>query len=105
MQAVLNHLVLTAQLQERNAVRYTPAGLPAIDLVLKHESALSEDGQPRKVVLEMRAVAIGQITRVLSALALGSQACFGGFLASARNGRGVVFHLTQIDAVPSQPLE
>jgi hypothetical protein len=36
------------------APRYTPAGLPALDLVLKHESTVSEDGQPRKVSMEMR---------------------------------------------------
>ena len=47
---------------ERGALRYTPAGLPALDLSLKHESEVSEDGQPRKVSLEIRAVAIGEIT-------------------------------------------
>ncbi|HEX6362976.1 MAG TPA: primosomal replication protein N, partial [Albitalea sp.] len=31
----MNRLVLQAQLVERAAVRYTPAGLPALDLVLK----------------------------------------------------------------------
>ncbi|MEO8805817.1 MAG: primosomal replication protein N, partial [Burkholderiaceae bacterium] len=28
----MNRLVLTAQLLERGALRYTPAGLPALDL-------------------------------------------------------------------------
>ena len=55
----MNRLVLAAQLVERGALRYTPAGLPALDLSLKHESEVSEDGQPRKVSLEIKAVAIG----------------------------------------------
>ena len=63
------------QLVERGALRYTPAGLPALDLSLKHESEVSEDGQPRKVSMEIKAVAIGAITQQLAALALGSAAC------------------------------
>jgi primosomal replication protein N len=76
-------------------LRYTPAGLPALDLVLQHESEATEDGQRRKVSLELRAVAIGaQITRQLDALALGASGVYTGFLGAARNGRGVVFHVT-----------
>jgi primosomal replication protein N len=81
---------------ERAAVRYTPAGLPALDLSLKHESQATENGHPRKVSLELRAVAIGEITRQAGQLAVGSQAQFAGFLAAARNGRGIVFHITAI---------
>jgi primosomal replication protein N len=93
----MNRLVLAATLTERAAVRYTPAGLPALDLVLKHESEVSEDGQARKVSMDIKAVAIGGITRQLGALALGVSATFAGFLASGRNGRGLVFHITALD--------
>lgn len=93
----MNRLVLQAQLLERAALRYTPAGLPALDLVLKHESEVSENGHPRKVSLEMRSVAIGEITQPLGKLELGATCTFAGFLAAARNGRGVVFHVTALD--------
>jgi len=93
----MNRLVLAATLAERGAVRYTPAGLPALDLMLKHESEVSEDGVPRKVSLDIRAVAIGAITRRVAALALGSPVTFAGFLAAGRNGRGQVFHITALD--------
>jgi len=93
----MNRLVLSAQLVERGALRYTPAGLPALDLSLKHESEVSENGQPRKVSVEIRALAIGDIVTALSALALGSQGQFAGFLASSRNGRFLRFHVTSID--------
>jgi primosomal replication protein N len=82
---------------ERAALRYTPAGLPALDLSLKHESEVSEDGQPRKVSMEMRAVAIGAITRSLLPLELGAAGLFGGFVTSARNGRGLLFHITSVE--------
>jgi primosomal replication protein N len=93
----LNRLVLTASLLERGAMRYTPAGLPALDLSLKHESEVSENGQPRKVSLEIKALAIGDVTDKLSAAALGSNGQFGGFLAAMRNGRGIRFHITAVD--------
>ncbi len=92
----MNRMVLSAQLVERGVVRYTPAGLPAIDCRLQHESTLTEDGQPRKVSLEIKALAIGAIARPLGTLVLGSFALFGGFLASARNGRGLLFHITAL---------
>lgn len=93
----MNRLVLDATLVERAALRYTPAGLPALDLSLKHESTVTEDGQPRKVSMEMRALAIGAITQGLVPLALGTAALFGGFLTSTRNGRGLLFHITSVE--------
>ncbi len=92
----MNRLVLSAQLVERGAVRYTPAGLPALDLSLKHESQVTEDGQPRKVSMEIRAVAIGAITRQLLPLAIGSNGLYAGFLTASRNGRGLSFHVTEV---------
>jgi primosomal replication protein N len=92
----MNRLVLAATLVERAAVRTTPAGLPALDLLLKHESEVSEDGLPRKVSLEIKAVAIGAVSRPAGAMALGSAATFAGFLGATRNGRGLVFHITAI---------
>ncbi|MBC7480873.1 MAG: primosomal replication protein N [Rhizobacter sp.] len=93
----MNRLVLTAQLLERAALRYTPAGLPALDLSLKHESQVTQDGQARQVWFDIRARAIGEITQRVSSLELGSTHGFAGFLGSARNGRGVVFHVTELD--------
>ena len=94
----MNRLILAAELVERGSTRYTPAGLPALDLGLKHDSEVMEDRQPRKLNLMMRAVAIGEITRAIAALPLGQVATFAGFVAASRNGRGLVFHVTAVDA-------
>jgi len=96
----MNRLVLSATLVQRSAPRYTPAGLPALDLSLQHESTVSEDGQPRKVSMEMRAVAIGAATQPLAALALGAGATFAGFVTPTRNGRGLLFHVNTVEVVP-----
>ena len=93
----MNRLVLSATLVQRSALRFTPAGLPALDLGLAHQSTVSEDGQPRMVSMEMRAVAIGAITQPVAGLALGAPSVFAGFVSSARNGRGLVFHVTSVE--------
>jgi len=96
-------MVLSAQLLERGAVRYTPAGLPAIDCRLVHASTVTEDGQPRQVSLEIKALGIGAIARPLGAMALGSTGLFAGFLATARNGRGLLFHITELTPGAFEP--
>lgn len=98
----MNRLVLAAQVVERRSLRYTPAGLPACDLSLRHESQLSESGQARKVTLELRAIGIGEIARGLERLAIGSQATFAGFLSAARNGKGSLFHITEYELDEAQ---
>ena len=93
----MNRTVLSAQLVQRGALRYTPAGLPALDLSLKHESQVTQDGQPRRVSVEIKARAVGAIVQRLAGLEMGSEHGFAGFLGSQRNGRGVIFHVTELD--------
>jgi len=94
----LNHLVLQAQVQELGLVRYTPAGLTALDMCLKHESQVQEAGSLRKVSMEIKAVAIGEVSKRIQALGIGGMARFTGFLTNQRNGRGMIFHITELDA-------
>ena len=95
----MNRLVLSAQVLERGALRYTPAGLPARDLVLKHQSEVEQDGPPRKISIEVKALAIGAIGARIDTLGLDGQATFAGFVAAGRNGRGWVFHITEFEPV------
>ena len=71
----------------------------ALDLGLKHEGEAQEAGRPRKVSMEIKAVAIGDICKRLQALGAGGQARFSGFLSNQRNGRGIVFHVTAVEAI------
>jgi len=93
----MNRVLLTAQIIERKALRYTPAGLPALDLVLKHESDVVEAQQPRKVALDIKAVAIGPIAEQLVRREIGVPLGIAGFLGAPRNGRGVLLHITEIN--------
>ena len=82
--------------KERSALRYTPAGLPALDLVIDHQSVVQEEGTPRKVAMDCKAVCIGTLAVQAQRLAMDEPVDFHGFLAPARNGRGMVFHITSL---------
>jgi primosomal replication protein N len=75
----VNQLVLSALIVEAAALRYTPAGVPALDLRLEHESEASEAGQQRAVKVAIRAVALGGVAETLVRQAIGSGWTFTGF--------------------------
>ena len=95
MDLVANKLVITACIAELEALRYTPAGLPALNMKLDHESEIQEAGQIRQVKAAMKAVAFGALAERLVKQAVGSAWRFTGFLASPRNSKTVVFHVQE----------
>ena len=74
-------------------MRYTPAGLPALDFRLEHESETTEAGQGRQVKVAVKAVAFGSVAETLAKQAIGNSWKFSGFLATPRNGKHPVFHI------------
>jgi primosomal replication protein N len=89
----VNQTILSARIAEAKALRYTPAGLPAVDLLLEHESEALEAGSKRQVKVEIRAVAFGTDAETLARQAIGSGFRFTGFLAAPRHGRHPVLHI------------
>jgi len=89
----VNRLELVATLAESAGMRYTPAGIAALDVWLEHASTQVEAGQPRHVALRLKAVAFGGDAERLARQTLGSTLWCAGFLTSARRGNGVVFHI------------
>jgi primosomal replication protein N len=88
-----NSLELNAAIAEVEPMRYTPAGLPALNCRLEHESQIQEAGGVRTVKLAVKAVAFGSQAERLARQAVGSNWQFKGFLANARQGKSVVFHI------------
>ena len=95
MSQAVNQLVLSACIAEFEALRYTPAGLPALNMRLEHESEVQELGQVRQVKAVMKAVAFGAMAERLVKQAVGSTWRFSGFLATPRNGKHVVLHIQE----------
>ena len=95
MNEAANCLILTASIVERDAMRYTPAGIPALNLKLAHASCVREAGHDRQVKAEMKALALGSNAERLASQAIGSSWQFTGFVATPRNGKHVVFHIQE----------
>jgi primosomal replication protein N len=93
----VNQLLLSARIAEAQPPRSTPAGLSAIDLLLEHESQATEGGVQRQVKAAVRAVAFGAVAQKLQTLALGTEARFSGFIATTRNGKGIVLHIQSFE--------
>ena len=93
-----NRLALDATLAQRDPLRYTPAGIPAIDCTLQHASTQAEAGGERKVECELHAVAFADVALALSRRPVGSEVRCEGFLARRyRTGVTVAMHITQIE--------
>ena len=93
----MNHVELTACIAELSALRYTPAGIPAANFVLEHESEILETGVARKVKLTVKAVAFGSLAEQAIKLPLGKAFRFTGFLINARTSKGVIFHIQALE--------
>ena len=74
-------------------MRFTPAGLPALDMRLEHGSDVQEAGQNRQAKANLKAVAIGSVAERLVQQPLGQEFRFTGFIASPRNSKQIVFHI------------
>jgi len=94
-----NRLHLEATVVACNPLRYTPAAIPVIDMLLEHQSLQIESGQQRQVAVQLKAVGFGAMAEALVRLPLGAVLQAQGFLAHTRNGKGVVLHIQEFKLI------
>jgi primosomal replication protein N len=93
-----NQVTLEARLAARGDLRFTPAGIPALDFQLAHESTQPEADVDRNVACELAAIAIGPLAKDLAAVAVGAQLRCRGFLARRyRTGTSVALHVNAFE--------
>jgi primosomal replication protein N len=91
-----NRLTLDATLAERDPLRYTPAGIPALDCTLRHASRQAEAGGERLVECEVHAVAFADVAEALVAMPGDRALRCEGFLARRwRTGTSLAMHITR----------
>jgi primosomal replication protein N len=94
----VNSVTLDARLKSRDALRFTPAGIAALDFELAHESTQVEDGDERRVACEIAGIAMGPVARKLAEVAPGAQLRCRGFLARRyRTGITVALHVNEFE--------
>jgi len=96
----LNKLVIQAEVVQIEPLRYTPAGIPLLSVVLRHVSEQVEAGMKRKVECEINAVVLGDQllgTPALKGLKQGVQIIAQGFLAKrSLKSTQLVMHINDI---------
>jgi primosomal replication protein N len=91
-----NRLTLDATLLARDPLRHTPAGIPALDCTLRHESQQHEAGGQRRVDCELHAVAFADVARSLCDVPADAALRCEGFLARRyRTGTTLALHITR----------
>lgn len=96
--AVRNLCQIEGRLQERGALRYTPAGIPVVEFRLSHQSEQAEAGGLRQVDCELPCVALGQTANLLKDVAAGQALSVSGFLAAkSLKNRSLVLHIITIE--------
>lgn len=92
--------MLDGQLAKRGALRHTPAGVPAIDFTIVHDSTQNEAGRPRQVRCEVAAVALGTVAAMVDALRPDQPLRVTGFLMQRGNNDGrLLIHIIDVATV------
>jgi primosomal replication protein N len=94
---------LSGRLLELGALRYTPAGIPAVEFKLRHESEQGEAGSRRRVEAEIGGIAFEAQARLLAAAKLNTELRVHGFLgAKSKRSRKLVLHVTNVEFVEGE---
>ncbi len=95
-----NEIVIDCRVLKLGALRHTPAGMPAIDLVLAHRSVQVEAGRRRQVQCELDAVMLGDAAVGATRLGRNQALRVNGFLARRSAGnRHLVLHVIGAQAI------
>ncbi|HEX6297995.1 MAG TPA: primosomal replication protein N [Burkholderiales bacterium] len=99
----MNRVELSGRLLELGALRYTPAGIPAIEFKLRHESDQGEAGSVRRVEAEIGGIAFEAQARLLAAAKLNTGLRLQGFLgAKSKRSKKLVLHVTDIEFIEGE---
>ena len=94
----MNKLALQAEVVNIAPLRYTPAGIPLLSVVLHHVSEQVEANMKRKVECEVNAVILGDLAK--SNLQIGTHIQATGFLAKrSLKSTQLVMHINQIEVM------
>ena len=94
---------MSGRLLELGALRYTPAGVAAVEFKLGHESEQDEAGGKRAVHAEVSAIAFETQAKLLTGRPLGSPLRVEGFLgAKSKRSKRLVLHVTNIEFIEGE---
>ncbi len=95
-----NVVALSGEVVAIDALRFTPAGIPAIDFRIVHRSWQTEADFRREVTCEVQGVAMAATARRIAGLRVGQHAEFSGFLAQrSRRSTQLMLHVNEFQLI------
>ena len=96
----VNQVRLTGELVGKEALRYTPAGIPILDARLAHRCEVTQAGHRRQVEFDIALSFSGPLAQRADGLRLGQAIDASGFLAPRRRlSKTLVLHVTRYAAL------
>lgn len=95
-----NYLVIQGEVVQIETLRYTPAGIPLLSLVVRHRSEQIEADMPRKVECDVNAMMLGSLAEKSQSIKIGDQLKFSGFLAKrSLKSTQLVLHIKALEKI------
>jgi len=95
-----NLLVIQGELLKVEELRFTPAGIPILNLIIGHLSEQVEAGMKRRVECEVNAMVMGDLAKTCQALTAGTAVKAAGFLAKRGfKSTQLVMHINKLEQV------
>ena len=95
-----NYLVIQGEVVQIETLRYTPAGIPLLSLVLRHLSEQVEAGMQRRVECDVNAMVIGPLAEKSQSIKVGDQLKASGFLAKrSLKSTQLVLHIKTLETI------
>jgi primosomal replication protein N len=95
-----NRLEIEGEVVALDLLRYTPAGIPLVNITFRHTSIQNEAGMKRQAECEIQAVAMDELAKKAVKLSIGEQIKVVGFLArkSLKNDR-LMLHINELEII------
>jgi primosomal replication protein N len=95
-----NRLVIQGELLKVDELRFTPVGIPILDLLIGHMSEQVEAGMKRRVECEISAVVMGELANACRSLKEGTAIRAVGFLARrSLKSTQLVMHINELEKI------
>lgn len=95
-----NRLELSGEVAEVADLRYTPAGIPIISFLVRHDSLQFEAGMPRKVECAVPAVVMAKLAEQARGMQVGCQVRVAGFLTKkSLNSQQLILHVNELEII------
>lgn len=98
-----NLLVIQGELVKIEELRFTPAGIPVLNLVIGHLSEQVEAGMKRRAECEVNAVVMGELAKSSQYLKEGTAINASGFIAKRSfKSAQLVLHINKLEKLSQE---